>query len=186
MAKFIGTLPQAQRRSLLGSLSATLSPVARQKAEMEEGEGIRRLAALLEKLPANVTVLLQPRMGWMMDGDCCVIGPGRLLVIAALHWKGRIGTGPDEEWRGAGGTDLGRPDRRAAYFARRLEYSGHASEFTVEPVVVFTDGPVGFRGPEPEATLVHWHEALEVISGAFPDGSAQVDVSELVRLLGGK
>lgn len=186
MAKFIGTLPQAPRRSLLGSLSATVNPVARQKAEMQEGEGIRRLAALLEKLPAHVTVLLQPKMGWMMDGDCCVIGPGRLLVMAAVHWKGRIGTGPDEEWRGAGGTDLGRPDRRAAYFARRLQYSGHAAAFTVEPVVVFTDGPVDFHGPAPEATLVYWHEALEVIAGAFQDESEPIDVSELVRLLGGK
>lgn len=186
MAKIIGTLPQAPRRSLLGSLAVTVSPVARQKAEMQEGEGIRRLAALLEKLPANVIVLLQPKMGWMMDGDCCVIGPGRVLVIAAVHWQGWITTGPDEEWRGAGGTDLGRPDRRAAYFARRLEYSGHAPGLSVEPVVVFTAGPVDFHGPEPVAPLVHWDGAHSVIAGAFGNEPSEVDVSDLVRLLGGK
>ncbi|HYF93555.1 MAG TPA: nuclease-related domain-containing protein [Symbiobacteriaceae bacterium] len=163
-----------------------MNPVARQKAEMEDGHGLRRLAGLLKQLADGVTVILQPKLGWMMDADCCVIGPGRVLVISAVHWKGKIIGGPNEEWLGASGTDLGRPDRRAAYFAKRLDYSGQAAGMTVESVVVFTDGPVDFHGPPLVATLVYWDEALSVLAGAFPPDRGPVDVSELVRLLGGK
>lgn len=186
MAKIIGTLPEEPRRSLLGSLAATVNPLARQKAEMEAGHGLRRLAALLEQLPEHVTVLLRPKLGWMMDADCCVLGPGRVLVISAFHWKGKISGGVNEEWLGTGGLDLGRPDRRAAYFAKRLDYSPHFAGMTVEPVVVFTDGPVDFQGPVPVATLVYWEEALHLLSDAFPTGADPVDLSELVGLLGGK
>ncbi|HWI66394.1 MAG TPA: nuclease-related domain-containing protein [Symbiobacteriaceae bacterium] len=186
MANVIGKLPEEPRRGLLGSLAATVNPVARQRAEMEEGQGIRRLVGLLEQLPDNVTVIIRPKLGWMMDADLCVIGPGRVLVISAVHWKGRIQTGENEEWRGVPGTDLGRPDRRAAYFAKRVEYGGRAAGLTVEPVVVFTDGPVSFGGPEPLATLVYWNEALSVLAEVFPAEAPAPEAGELVRLLGGK
>ncbi|HYF79087.1 MAG TPA: nuclease-related domain-containing protein [Symbiobacteriaceae bacterium] len=187
MAKLIGTLPAEPRRSLLGSLAATVNPVARQRTEMEEGQGIRRLVGLLEQLPDYVTVIVKPSLGWMMYADCCVIGPGRLLVISAVHWKGKISTGKEDEWLGAGMTDLGRPDRRAAFFAKRVEYGGHAGDMVVEPVVVFTDGPVDFQGPKPLATLVFWDEAQRLLSEVYPAGAEPVDVSGLVQLLhGGK
>lgn len=186
MAKILGTLPPEPRRSLLGSLAATVNPVARQRSEMEEGEGIRRLAGLLAQLPDHVTVIVKPALGWMLHADFCVIGPGRLLVVSVCHWKGKITTGKEEEWLGAGATDLGRPDRRAAYFSRRVEYGPHATGFVVEPVVAFTDGPVDFQGPKPLATLVFWEEALSVLSEVYPAGVAPVDVSHLVTLFGGK
>lgn len=172
---------------MLGNVAATVSPVARQRTEMEEGLGIRRLIGLLENLPDYVTVIIKPSLGWMMYADCCVIGPGRLLVISAVHWKGAIGSDKEGAWLGAGHTDLGRPDRRAAYFAKRLEFGPHAMDMVVEPVVVFTNGPVKFMGPEPLATMVFWEEAEAIMAEAFPPGKTPVDVSGLVQLLhGGK
>jgi hypothetical protein len=186
MARIVGTLPDEPRRSLLGGLAATVNAVARQKAEMEAGQGLRRLVPLLGQLPDAITVLVGPTLGWMMQADVAVIGPGRVLVISAVHWKGKITAGMEQEWRGAGSIDLGRPDRRAAYFAKRLEFSGHAGALSVEPVVVFTDGPVDFQGPEPLAALVHWDEALELLASAFPPDAPSGDAAELVKLLGGR
>jgi hypothetical protein len=172
---------------LLGSLAAVVSPAARQRAEMEAGQGLRRLVGVLEELPDYVTVILRPAMGWMLHADCCVIGPGRVLVISAVHWKGTIAADKDGQWLGTGYTDLGRPDRHAAYFAQRLAYGPWARGMEVEPVVVFTDGPVKFLGPKPLATLVFWEEARALLLEPFPPGAAPPDVADLVQLLhGGK
>jgi hypothetical protein len=184
MAKIIGTLPQGARRNLLGSVAARFSEGARLKAEREEGEGLRRLFPLLERLPESVTVVLQPTLGFM-TGECCVVGPGTALVIQTLHFRGKITLGEKEEWLGQpGGQDLGRPDRRAAIFCEKLEFSGHARGFALEPVVICTDGPVQLEAPTPQAPLVAWEDATGFLAQAFPGGLKGFDPAPLIKLLG--
>ena len=178
-----GRIPEAPRRKLLGALAAAVNPVMRQKAELEEGGGLRRLLPILADLPEHVAVIMQPALGFFMKVDCCIVAPGRILVVQTMHWKGKILPGKDLEWLGAGQVDLGRPDRRAAQLADRLEYSGHAAGFQVEPVVIFTDGPVDFQGPEPLALLVPWDEVPQFFREILPAGDLP-DVAPLVALLG--
>lgn len=183
MAKIIGQLPEAPRRGLGTALMARLNETARLKAEMEEGEGLRRLFPLLEALPDNVAVVLKPTLGFMRI-DCCIIGPGRIMVIKTAHYKGTIKPGEQGEWRGGGGAiDLGRPDRLANTFCDRLQFSGNARGFEVEPVVFFTAGPVGFEAGESLATLVPWEEAVGFLVTRFPPGVEGFKAEALIELL---
>lgn len=166
----------------MGSLVARLSETARITAEREEGEGLRRLAGLLNKLPDSATVVLRPKLGFMQV-DCCVFGAGKLLVINTLHYRGVIEPGEREVWVGPkGGPDLGRPDRRAFVFCDRLAYAELAKGLEVEPVVVCTEGPVDVRAVEPQTTLVQWAEAESFFTRQFPAGVAGFPAHHLVRV----
>jgi hypothetical protein len=183
MAKIYGQLPGAARRGLVSALMARLSETARLQVEMEEGEGLRRLFPLLEALPDNVTVVLKPTLGFMRI-DCCIIGPGRIIVLKTAHYKGTVKAGEQGEWRGGAGTiDLGRPDRLANTFCDRLQFSGNARGFAVEPVVIFTAGPVEFEAGTPLATLVPWEEAAGFLTVQFPDGVDGFSPEALITLL---
>jgi hypothetical protein len=187
MAKLYGQLPEAPPRNLLGALAAAVNPIARQKAELDAGAGLRRLLPLFELMPDHTAVILQPSLGFFMKVDCGIILPGRILVVQTVHWKGKILPGKNGEWLGANGTvDLGRPDRRAAQLADKLAYSGHAAGFEVDPVVVFTDGPVDFQGPEPVSLLVQWDEVSQFLRAMVPDEGSLPDMAPLVDLLGGR
>lgn len=184
MARIVGTPPKQRRTNILVTAAAYVSPVMRLKKDMEEGMGRQRLLAVLRKLPDSVTVVVHPTLGIYMHTDFAVIGPGRVMLVCAAHWKGAIGRGREkDEWLGAGTVDLGRPDRRARLLADRLAYSGHAGALSVEPVVVFTDGPVAFGGPEPEVPLIQWAEAEQILLQTFPPGPAPAETDQLVRLL---
>ncbi|MFZ5813971.1 MAG: nuclease-related domain-containing protein [Bacillota bacterium] len=160
MVKIYGKLPERKKRDLVIGLSSMVSATARMQAELEEGQGPHLLAERLRGmgLPDGVSIILRPTLAFL-HADICLIGGGKVLVINALHWSGEIGRGKKGEWTGAkGAVDLGRPDRRAYLFCDRLRYSGLADGFAVEPVVVFTAGPVRCHEPEPQATLVQWAE----------------------------
>jgi hypothetical protein len=183
MAKIIGDLPQGTRRSLVSSLSARFSEAARLKADREDGEGLRRLAGVLSQLPDDVTAVLRPTLGFM-QGECCLIGPGKVLVVQTLHFRGKIVLGQKEEWIGhPGSVDLGRPDRRAAVLCDRLAYSGNGRGFSLEPVVICTEGPVEFDAPAPLAPLVPWTEAATFLTQAFPGGVVGFDTRPLIEVL---
>lgn len=175
------------RTHLLGALAAQVSPARRQKKDMDEGVGLHRLQGLLEQLPDSVLVVIRPSLGLYLYADFAVIGPGKVLIVTGVHWKGRIGTGESFEWLGAGSIDLGRPDRRASRFAEKLAFSRNAPGFAVEAAVIFTDCPVDFHGPEPEAPLVQWTEAERFLRETFAAGlGSDGDIEGLAALLKGK
>jgi hypothetical protein len=186
MAKILGKLAEIKKRDLVRSITARLSDLARLQAEMEEGYGPHRLAARLKELalPDGVTIILRPTLAFL-NADICLVAPGKVLVVTALHWSGEIGQqGKKGEWTGAGGSvDLGRPDRRARLFCDRLEYSGLAKGFDLEPVVVFTGGPVQYLGEPPEATLVQWAELEEFLRNRLPAGVAGFSAADLLQAI---
>lgn len=184
MAKILGKLAEKKQRDLVRSMTALISSTARLQAEMEEGYGphilVERLKGL--DLPENVTVILRATLAFL-NADLCIIGPGKVLVINALHWTGEITQGRKGEWIGARSVDLGRPDRRAQLFCDRLAYSGLAKGFELEPLVVFTAGPVQYRGEEPEALLVQWDALEDFLRRNLPSGVAGFSTTELIRTL---
>jgi hypothetical protein len=183
MAKIIGDLPHGSRRSLVASLSTRFSESARLTADREDGIGLHRLVGLLPALPDDVTAVLRPTLGFM-QGECCLIGPGKLMVIQTLHFRGRITAGQKEEWVGhPGSVDLGRPDRRAAVFCDRLAYSGNGRGFALEPVVICTEGPVELTAPAPLAPLIPWADAAQFLIEAFPGGLVGFDTRPLIQML---
>lgn len=183
MANILGNLPKEARRNLIGSLAARVSETARLKAEFDEGEGLRRLVDMVERLPDNVTAVLRPSLGFGLVADAVVIGPGTALVVCTLHWKGAVSEGERGEWLGAGKTDLGRPDRRAHVFATRLDFSGHARGYQVEPLVVCTEGPVDLKNLETKAPVVQHSEAQAYLAERFRTGAAGFDPSGLIDVL---
>jgi hypothetical protein len=187
MAKILGKLLAKKQRAFVRSMTALVSEVARLQAEMEEGYGPHVLAERLRELdlPDSVTIVLRPTLAFL-TADACIIGPGKVLVISALHWSGEIGQdGKKGEWTGAkGGVDLGRPDRRAHLFCDRLAFSGLAKGFELEPVVVFTGGPVKYLGGEqPQATLVQWTELEAFLKQRLPAGIAGFSASDLIKVI---
>jgi len=184
MAKVIGSLPRETRRNLLGTMAAAVSPLARQKQEMEEGAGLRWLLPILEQLPDSVSVFLCPSLGFFGRAECVVAGPGTVLVLATLHWKGMITTGENDEWRGAGNTDLGRPDKRALWFADRLAYGGYADGLHLEPVVVCTGGRAALSGLAPLATVVQGEEFSGFLQQVLSPGGPMPD--RVLAVLGGR
>lgn len=184
MAKIIGAPPKEARRNLLGTVAAAVSPVARQKLAMEEGEGLRRLLPLLEELPDSVTVFLHPSMGFFGKAECVVAGPGTVLVLATLHWKGKVTKGENNEWRGMGNVDLGRPDKRASWFADRLYNGGYTEGLHLESVVVCTNGPADLDGVDCIATVVPWDGAARFLEQVFAPGGPAPE--RLLELLGGR
>ena len=151
---------------------------------MEAGEGLRRLLPLLEQLPDSVTVFLHPTMGFFGKAECVVAGPGTVLVIATLHWKGIMTKGENSEWRGLGNVDLGRPDKRAAWFADRLYNGGYTEGLHLEPVVIATAGPVELGGVDCIATMVPWDSAAAFLQQVFAPGGAEPE--RVLALLGGR
>lgn len=187
MAKILGKLPAKKKREFMRSMTALVSDRGRLQAELEEGYGPHALAERLQAiaLPDGVTIILRPTLAFL-NADACIIGPGKVLVLTALHWSGEIGQGGKKgEWTGAkGGVDLGRPDRRAHLFCDRLAYSGLSKGFELEPVVVFTAGPVTYvGGEEPLATLVQWAELEEFLQKRFPAGVAGFSANELIKAI---
>lgn len=173
MAHVLGTMPAAGARSLLGSLKARMSDAGRRQLEMEEGEGLKRLVGLLQRLPDTVTAVIRPTLGFM-HVDAVVGAPGRLLVINTLHWSGEIAVNEKGAWTGAGGkVGLGRPDRRAFTFADRLQFSGRTEGFRVTPVVICTAGAVTVLSADTEVDVVAWTQAEQLLQdlagGQGPD-----------------
>lgn len=185
MAKIIGRPPEIKKRTLLRSLTARLTQTARIQAELEEGYGPLELARRLEGLvlPDSVTIICRPTLGFL-HADVCLIAPGVVLVINALHWSGEIGLGQKAEWTGQKGTvDLGRPDRRAALFADRLVWSNLARGFAVKPVVVFTAGPVAHPAEQAEAAVVQGDELGEYLNHQLSEKVAGFNPAELIKTL---
>lgn len=185
MAKILGRLPEKKKREIVRSVTALVSGTSRMQAEMEEGYGPHALAERLQamELPDGVTVILRPTLAFL-NADICIIAPGKVLVINALHWTGEIGLGKRTEWTGArGSVDLGRPDRRAHLFCDRLAYSGLSRGFELEPVVVFTAGPVTYQADEPEANLVQWAELEEFLQRSLPKDLTGFSPTELIKTL---
>ncbi len=188
MAKIIGSLPAAPRQNLLGAMLSKVNETARMKAEFESGVGAQRLAELAAKLPDPVTVVLRPTLGFMSI-DCCIIGPGAVMPINSLHWKGKIIRGEQDAWIGQPtSVHLGRPDRRSFVFADRLRFSGLADGFALEPVVIVTGGKVDGEGlADAQATLVQWDDAAEFLARSFPPGVQGLhSPSELIKTISGK
>lgn len=181
MAKIIGDLGPGKKRNLLDTVAARLNDQARMRVEGHEGEGLRRLLPLLKALPDHVTVILRPTLGFLRI-DCCLIGPGRVLVVQTSHWTGKITHGQKGQWLG-GLVDLGRPDRLATVFCDRLRFSGHARGFELVPVVLFTAGVVDVDSHSSEATFVQWEKAGSFLGSAFPSGLKGFDSSHLIELL---
>lgn len=185
MVKRIGPIPETRPRSWRHRLTAPLSAATRQVAELEEGVGLRLLTERLSAmdLGERSVLVVRPTLGFMTV-DLCLVGPGRALVINALHWAGDIVPGPKGEWRGAGGkVDLGRPDRRARVFCERLAFTGRAWGIVLEPVVVFTAGAARCQGTEPEATLVQWDELDAFVAGRIPASAVGFPAADLIRLI---
>lgn len=181
--KSIGSLPGIKPRSLAQRLTAPLSAAGRLQAELEEGQGPHRLAErlLAMELGDEVTLVLRPTLAFL-SADLCLVGPGRALVLNALHWTGEVALGKKGEWRGAGGrVDLGRPDRRANLLCDRLIYSGNAQGMELEPVVVFTAGPVKYLGDAAEATLVQSDELDGFIRSRIAAGAVGLTAAQLIR-----
>jgi len=181
VAKIIGNLGPGKRRGLLDAVAARLNDQARLRIEGHEGEGLRRLLPFLEALPDHVTVILRPTLGFLRI-DCCLIGPGRVLVVHTSHWNGKVSLGQKEQWMG-GLVDLGRPDRLSTVFCDRLRFSGHAKGFELVPVVIFTAGAVELASDSSEATLVPWEQAGSYLAAAFPTGLKGFDSSKLINIL---
>jgi len=181
MAKIIGDLEPSKRRGLYDTVAARLNARARLRVEGYEGAGLRRLIPLLASLPDHVTVILRPTLGFLRI-DCCLIGPGRVVVIQTSHWVGKVTQGQKGQWLG-GTVDLGRPDRLATVFCDRLRFSGHARGFELVPVVLFTAGFVDVTSDATEATLVQWEKAESFLGAAFPSGLMGFDSSHLIGLL---
>jgi hypothetical protein len=181
LAKIIGNLGPGKRRGVIDTVAARLNEQARLRIEGHEGEGLRRLLPVLERLPDHVTVILRPTLGFLRI-DCCLIGPGRVLVVQTLHWSGKVTTGQKGQWLG-GVVDLGRPDRLATVFCDRLRFSGHVRGFELVPVVLFTAGSVELVRDSSEITLVPWEKAEISLGAAFPSGLKGFDSSHLVNLL---
>lgn len=185
MVKRIGPIPETKPRSWRHRLTAPFSAEARRVAELVEGFGPRllteRLAAM--DLGDRAVLVVRPTLGFLTV-DLCLVGPGRALVMCALHWAGDIVPGRKGEWRGAGGKiDLGRPDRRVRVFCDRLAFSGHARGIALEPAVVFTAGPARCLGTEPEATLVQWDELEAFVRSRIHPGLVGFPADELIRLI---
>ncbi len=182
MAKIIGDLGSGRKRGLVDAVAARLSSQARLRVEGHEGAGLRRLLPILQRLPDHVTVILRPTLGFLRT-DCCLIGPGRVIVIQTSHWNGKITAGKKGQWMG-GLVDLGRPDRLSTVFCDRLRFSGNARGFELVPVVLFTAGAVELdMNDESEATLVPWEQAESFLSTAFPSGLMGFDSSNLIQVL---
>ncbi len=185
MVKRIGAIPETKPRKWRHRLTAPLSAFARQVAELEEGVGLRLLTERLSSMDLGdrAVLVVRPTLGFL-SADLCLVGPGRALVMSALHWAGDIAPGPKGEWRGAGGkVDLGRPDRRARLFCDRLAFSGHARGIALEPVVVFTAGPARCLGTDPEATLVQWDELESFVASRIHPAAVGFPAAELIRLI---
>jgi hypothetical protein len=184
MARILGSLPESRGRSILRSLAAGVNPLMRQQLEFQEGEGLRRVLAVVKNLPDSVTVIVQPTLGFLKV-DCCLMGHGRLLVVQSAHWKGKILLGKEEQWLGAGKVDIGRPDRRAFVFADRLKWSGWAEGWDIEPVVLFTAGDVDLQAPEPLTMLIDWDEADSFLRGVFLPHLTGPDPGPVIERIGG-
>lgn len=180
MARIVGEI-ETKQRGLMAAVTSRLSGAARLRAEAEEGEGLRRLMPLLEKLPDTVTAILRPTLGFLRI-DCCIVGPGKVLAVQTLHWTGTVATGEKGHWM-SGRTELGRPDRTVTVFCNRLGFSGRAKGFDLVPVVLCTGGPVKMLAQPDQARLVQWDEAEEFLRSTFPDGVFGFNQSELISSL---
>lgn len=184
MAKMMGSWPSLKAPGLLTRLTANLTESARLQAEAAAGEGYRRVESVLQELPATVTLVRGPRLGFSMQVDGCLLGPGRVVLFALLHWSGAITLNEQEAWTGLKGrVDLGRPDRRVALFADRLRHSGLAGELDVEPIVILTGGSISYAGAA-KALLVPLAELDRYLETAFPDGGPLAPLSLINTLLG--
>lgn len=183
MAKIIGTLPTDRKRGFLNAIASRVSESARLRTEAAEGEGLRLILEVARQLPDQVTVVVSPTLGFMMKAECCVVGPGRVIVINALHFKGGVKEGEKTEWIGTGGVDLGRPDRRTHLFADRLLFSGNADGFKVEPMVVLTAGPVDFGQLKPMVPVLTLEEMRAELARLFPPNLVGPDPAGLIRSL---
>jgi hypothetical protein len=184
MAKLMGQWPSLKTPGLLTRLVATVSEPARLQVEAAAGEGYRRLEPVLQALPESITLLRGPVLGFSMQADGCLLGPGRIVIFSLLHWQGAIAVDEKGAWTGAGGrVDLGRPDRRAALFANRLSHSGLAGSLDVEPIVILTGGPIRYSGPT-EALLVPLDELEGYLVTAFQAGAPQAPLALINTLLG--
>jgi|GEM_PF-2981324 len=185
MANIIGRLTEKKKRDLLRSVTALVSGTARMQAELEEGFGPHLLADRLTamSLPDSVTIVLRPTLAFL-HADICLIAPGKVLVLNALHWAGPIGQGKKGEWTGANGSvDLGRPDRRARLFAERIEYSGLTKGLEVEAVVVSTAGDLSYAGSEAEAKLIQSSQLEEYLHTTLPKNVAGFPTAELIKAI---
>lgn len=181
MAKIIGNLPTDRKRGFLNAIASRVSDSARLRTEAAEGEGLRLLLDAVRTLPDQVTVVLGPSLGFMMKAECCIIGPGKALVINTLHFRGAVREGEKSEWIGSGGIDLGRPDRRTHLFADRLRFSGNAEGFTVEPMVVLTAGAVEFGNLRPMVPIVTLDQLRVELARLFPPNLVGPDPAGLIR-----
>ena len=183
MAKIIGTIPTDRKRGFLNALASRVSESARLRTEAAEGGGVRLLLDAVRSLPDQVTMVLTPTLGFMMKAECCVIGPGRILVINTLHFRGAVREGQKTEWIGTGGIDLGRPDRRTHLFADRLRFSGNAEGFSVEPLLVLTAGAVEFGSLKPMVPVLTLEELRAELARLFPANLVGPDPADLIRSL---
>lgn len=184
MAKTMGQWPSLKAPGLVTRLTARVSEPARLQAEAAAGEGYRRVETALQDLPDAVTLLRGPVLGFSMQVDGCLLGPGRIVLFTLLHWKGTITLNEQGAWTGsAGRVDLGRPDRRAALFADRLSHSGLAGSLDVEPIVILTGGPISYAGTA-EALLVPLDELDGYLATAFADGAPLGPLTLINTLLG--
>lgn len=184
MAKTMGRWPSLKAPGLMTRLTARVSEPARLQAEAATGEGYRLVERALQALPESVTLLRGPVLGFSMQVDGCLLGPGRVVLFGLLHWKGAISLNENGAWTGLGGrVDLGRPDRRVALFADRLRHSGLAGALDVEPIVILTGGPISYSGAA-EALLVPLEELDSYLATAFPDGAPLGPLTLINTLLG--
>lgn len=181
MARILGEIG-TKNRGLMATVTSRLSNAARLRAEAAEGEGLRRLAPLLEQLPDTVTAILRPTLGFLRI-DCCIIGPGKVMAVQTLHWTGTVAAGEKGQWT-SGRTELGRPDRTVSVFCDRLGFSGRAKGFDLIPVVIGTGGPVHLL-VEPQALFVQWEEAAEFLQSSFPHGVFGFSAADLIASLSG-
>lgn len=184
MTKLMGQWPVLKPPGLLTRLTAPLNDAARLKVEGAAGEPFRRLEARIQSQPDFVTLLRGPRLGFSMQADGCLLGSGRVVVFSVLHWRGAIHLNEEGAWTGQGGrVDLGRPDRRAALFANRLQFSGLAGALDVEPIVIATGGPIRYAGPT-EALLIPEEELEAYLETAFQPDATYAPLDLINTLLG--
>jgi hypothetical protein len=171
MAKLMGQWPSFKSPGLLTRLTTRINEAARLQVEAAAGLPFGRVEPVIQSQPDSVTLLRGPVLGFSMKADGCLLGPGRVVVFSLLHWRGAIALNDQGSWVGqAGRLDLGRPDRRAALFANRLQFSGLAGALDVEPVVITTGGPVSYAGPT-EALLIPLEDLDGYLETAFqPEG----------------
>lgn len=180
----MGQWPSLKAPGLLTRLTANVSESARLQAEAAAGEAFRLVESALQGLPDTVTLLRGPVLGFSMQVDGCLLGPGRVVLFSLLHWKGAITVNEQGAWTGAAGrVDLGRPDRRVALFADRLCHSGLAGSLDVEPIVILTGGPISYTGAS-EALLVPLDELEEYLATAFSEGAPLGSLTLIDTLLG--